>query len=38
MYVVLVEEKPGIENIIGLNMAAVRPTTVQLTNCTIFLE
>jgi hypothetical protein len=30
--VVLDKEKPGIGNIRGLNLAAVRPTTVQLTN------
>jgi hypothetical protein len=33
MYVVLDKEKSGIGNIKGLNLAAVRPTTVQLTNC-----
>jgi hypothetical protein len=34
MYVVLDEEKPGIGNIRrGLNVAAVRSTTAQLTNC-----
>jgi hypothetical protein len=33
MYVVLDKEKPGIGSIGGLNSAAVRPTTVQLTNC-----
>jgi hypothetical protein len=33
MYVILDKEKPGIGNIRGLNLAAVRPTTVQLTNC-----
>jgi hypothetical protein len=30
MYVVLAKEKPGIETR-GLNLAAVRPTAVQLT-------
>jgi hypothetical protein len=30
MYVVL-DKKPGIGSIRGLNLAAVRPTTVQLT-------
>jgi hypothetical protein len=33
MYVVLDREEPGIGSIRGLNLAAVRPTTVQLTNC-----
>jgi hypothetical protein len=33
MNVVLDKEKPGIGSIRGLNSAAVRPTTVQLTNC-----
>jgi hypothetical protein len=33
MYVVLDKEKPGIGSIRELNMAAVRTTTVQLTNC-----
>jgi hypothetical protein len=33
MYVVLDKEKPGAGSITGLNLAAVRPTTVQLTNC-----
>jgi hypothetical protein len=28
--VVLEKEKPGIENIRGLNLAAVMPTTVQM--------
>jgi hypothetical protein len=31
MYVVLEKEKPGIGNISGLNLGAVKPTTVQLT-------
>jgi hypothetical protein len=31
MYVVLDKEKPGIGNIRGLNLAAVRPMAVQLT-------
>jgi hypothetical protein len=33
MYVVLDKEKPDIGSIRGLNLAAVRPTTVHLTNC-----
>jgi hypothetical protein len=33
MYVVLENEKPGIGSIRGLNLVAVRPTTIQLTNC-----
>jgi hypothetical protein len=32
MYTVPDKEKPGIGNIRGLNVAAVRPTTVQQTN------
>jgi hypothetical protein len=31
MYVVLDKEKPGIGSVRGLNLAAVRPMTVQLT-------
>jgi hypothetical protein len=31
MYVVSDKDKPGIGSIRGLNLAAVRPTTVQLT-------
>jgi hypothetical protein len=33
MYVLVDKEKPGIGSIRGFNLAAVRPTTVQLTNC-----
>jgi hypothetical protein len=33
MYMVLDKEKPGIGIIRGLNLAPVRPTTVQLTDC-----
>jgi hypothetical protein len=33
MYIVLDKEKPGIESIRGLNLVAVRPMNVQLTNC-----
>jgi hypothetical protein len=33
-YVVLDKEKPGTGSIRGLNLAAVRPTAVRLTNCT----
>jgi hypothetical protein len=32
MYMVLDKKKPGIGSIRGLYLAAVRPTTVQLTN------
>jgi hypothetical protein len=32
MYVVLDKEMPGRGNMRGLNLAAVRPTTVQLAN------
>jgi hypothetical protein len=32
MCVVLDKDKPGVGRIRGLNLAAVRPTTVQLTN------
>jgi hypothetical protein len=32
MYVVLDKQKPGKESTRGLNLAAVMPTTVQLTN------
>jgi hypothetical protein len=32
MYVVLDKEKPGLGSIRGLNLAAVAPSTVQLTN------
>jgi hypothetical protein len=32
MYVVLDEEKPGTGSIGGLNLVAVRPTTIQPTN------
>jgi hypothetical protein len=32
-YVVLDKEKPCRRGIKGLNLAAVRPTTVQLTDC-----
>jgi hypothetical protein len=33
MYEVLNKEKPGIGSIRNLNLAAVRPKTVQLTSC-----
>jgi hypothetical protein len=33
MYVVMDKEKPGTGSIRGLNLAEVRPTAVQLTNC-----
>jgi hypothetical protein len=33
MYVVLDKEKPGIRSITGLNLAAVTPTTFQMTTC-----
>jgi hypothetical protein len=33
MYVVWDKEKPGAGSIRGLNLAAVRPTAVQLTHC-----
>jgi hypothetical protein len=33
MYVALDKEKPGIGTIKGVILAAVRPTTVQLTDC-----
>jgi hypothetical protein len=33
MYGVLDKEKPRIGSIRGLNLAAVRPTTDELTNC-----
>jgi hypothetical protein len=33
MYMVLDKEKPGIGNMRGFNLAAVRPATIQLTNC-----
>jgi hypothetical protein len=32
MYVILDKEKPGIGSVRGLNMAAVRPKTIQLTD------
>jgi hypothetical protein len=33
MYVELDKEKPGIGNIRGLNLVAVKPTTLQVSNC-----
>jgi hypothetical protein len=33
MYVQLDKEKPGIGNIRGLNLAAVKSTTVQVSDC-----
>jgi hypothetical protein len=33
MYVQLDKENPGTENIRRLNLAAVKPTTVQVSNC-----
>jgi hypothetical protein len=33
MYVQLDKEKPGKENIRGLNLAAVKSTTVQVSDC-----
>jgi hypothetical protein len=33
MYVQLDRENPGTGNIRGLNLAAVKPTTVQVSNC-----
>jgi uncharacterized membrane protein YfhO len=33
MFATLDKAKPSIENIRGLNLAAVRPTTVQVTSC-----
>jgi hypothetical protein len=33
MYVVLDKQNPDIGSIRGLNLAVVRPTTVQQTNC-----
>jgi hypothetical protein len=33
MYVQLDRENPGIGNTRGLNLVAVRPTTVQVSNC-----
>jgi hypothetical protein len=33
MYMVQDKEKPDLENKRGLNLAAVRPRTVQLTTC-----
>jgi hypothetical protein len=33
MYVQLDKENPGTGNIRGLNLAAVKPTTVQVSNC-----
>jgi hypothetical protein len=33
MYMLLDKEKPGKGSVGGLNLAVVRPTTVQLTNC-----
>jgi hypothetical protein len=33
MHMVMDNEKPGIESIRGLNLVAVRPMNVQLTNC-----
>jgi hypothetical protein len=33
MYMVLDKEQPGIGSIIGLILAAVRPMSIQLTNC-----
>jgi hypothetical protein len=33
MYVQLEKENPGTGNIRGLNVVAVKPTTVQVSNC-----